>query len=132
MKILVFGNSLVKKDSMPLRLIPHLVKKFNSIEFTEADGIENIEKHGNQLFILDTVEGIKEPCIIRLKDIQKHKVISIHDCDLGFNLLLLKKLKKIEDAVIIGVPMNMTKREAMKKVTPLVSSLSYSKLLEKV
>lgn len=124
MKILVFGNNLVKKDSLPLKLIPSLKKLFPSIEFIECDGIENLDEYGKRLFILDTVEGIKEPCIIHLKDIQKHKVLSMHDCDLGFNLLLLKKIGKIDDAVIIGVPMKMAKKAACEKVTSLVSSLS--------
>lgn len=124
MKILVFGNPLVKKDSLPLKLMPGLQKLFPSIEFIEADGIENLEKYGRRPFILDTVEGIKEPCIISLKDIQHHRVLSMHDCDLGFNLLLLKKIGKIDDAVIIGIPMKMAKKAAEKKIISLVSSLS--------
>lgn len=123
MKILVFGNPLVKKDSLPLKLIPSLKKLFPSIEFIECDGIEDIQKYGKRLFILDTVEGIKEPCIIHLKDIQRQKVLSMHDCDLGFNLLLLKKIGKIDDAVIIGVPMKMAKKAAENKVSSLISKL---------
>ncbi|MBU2637678.1 MAG: hypothetical protein KJ955_01775 [Nanoarchaeota archaeon] len=124
MKVLVFGNTLVKKDSLPIKLIPSLKKLFPSIEFIEADGIENIQQYGRRLFILDTVEGIKEPCLIHLKDIQKHKVISMHDCDLGFNLLLLKKINKIEDAIIIGIPMKISKKAALKKAGFIISSLS--------
>lgn len=138
--MLVFGNSLVKKDSLPLKLVPSLKKAFPSIEFIELDGIEDIQKYGRRLFILDSVEGIKEPCIISLKDIQKHKVLSMHDCDLGFNLLLLKKIGKIDDAVIIGIPMKISKKAAislrskppfysvkkaaLEKVISLVSNLS--------
>jgi len=124
MQILVFGNPLVKKDSLPLKLIPSLKKLFPSIEFIELDGIENLQKYGRRLFILDTVEGIKEPCIIPLKYIQNHKVLSMHDCDLGFNLLLLKKIGKIDDAVIVGIPMKISKKEALGKVTSILSSLS--------
>ncbi|MFH1065366.1 MAG: hypothetical protein V1734_02565 [Nanoarchaeota archaeon] len=124
MQILVFGNALIKKDSLPLKLIPELTKLFPSIEFIELDGIEDIQQYGRLLFIMDTVEGIKEPCIIHLKDIQNHKVLSMHDCDLGFNLLLLKKIGKIDDAVIIGIPMNISKKAVLNKITSLISSLS--------
>ncbi|MDI6738006.1 MAG: hypothetical protein QME12_05850 [Nanoarchaeota archaeon] len=124
MQILVFGNKLVKEDSLPLKLMPKLQKAFPSIEFIELDGIENLEKYGRLPLIMDAVEGIKEPCIIHLKDIQKHKIISMHDCDLGFNLLLLKKIGKIDDVVIIGIPMKMAKKAALEKVNRIISTLS--------
>ena len=37
LKILVFGNILVKKDSLALRLIPKLQKLFPNFEFIESD-----------------------------------------------------------------------------------------------
>ncbi|MFA5888375.1 MAG: hypothetical protein WC852_06725 [Candidatus Nanoarchaeia archaeon] len=123
MQILVFGNQLVKKDSLPIKLIPPLKKLFPLIEFIELDGIENLEKYGRRLYILDTVEGIKEPCIIHISDIRKQKVLSMHDCDLGFNLLLLKKIGKIDDAVIVGIPMKITRKAALEKVKSLIESI---------
>ena len=123
MQMLVFGNQLVKKDSLPLKLIPSLKKLFPLIEFIELDGIENLEKYGRRLYILDTVEGIKKPCIIHIADIQKQKVLSMHDCDLGFNLLLLKKIGKIDDAVIVGIPMRISKKAACEKVSRIIAGL---------
>ena len=123
MKMLVFGNPLVKKDSLPLELLPALEKAFPSIQFIQCDGIEDIEKYGKRLFILDTAEGIREPCIISIKDIQRQKVLSMHDADLGFNLLLLKKVGKIDDAVILAVPMNMEKKAALEKVKALLEKI---------
>ncbi|HII14842.1 MAG TPA: hypothetical protein HA362_00855 [Nanoarchaeota archaeon] len=123
MRILVFGNPLVEKDSLPLKLVPELRTLFPSIEFIECSGMEDIASYGRRPLILDTVQGIKEPCIIHIADIQKQKVLSMHDCDLGFNLLLLKKLKKIDDAVIIAVPMNITKKAALGKVKRIIAGL---------
>ena len=57
-KILIFGNPLLKEDSLPLRLIDDLRKAYPEIEFREFDPNENLEKEGRNLVIIDTVEGI--------------------------------------------------------------------------
>ncbi len=44
MKILVFGNILVKKDNLALKLLPRLREKFPNIIFKEFDPTENLEK----------------------------------------------------------------------------------------
>lgn len=124
MKILVFGNPNVKKDSLPLRLIPELKKMFPKIEFKEFDAIQDISKEGKRIVILDSVNRIKNPRIIKIQEIKKTKPCSLHDFDIGFNLLLLKKLNLIKDATIIGVPMHMSEKEAIKRLKPIISSLS--------
>ena len=118
MKILVFGNPLVEKDNLALKLLPKLRKEFPQIEFKEFDPTENLEAEieNKKLFILDVVEGINK--VILIKDINKlqtNKIYSMHDFDLGYNLKLLKKVGKLKEVEIIGVPMVMGK-EAMKEV----------------
>lgn len=116
MKILVFGNPLVKKDSLPLKLLPELKKNFPSITFKEFDAVEDLQKEGRNLIILDTVKGIQNACLLNLNSIKIDKIYSLHDFDLGYNLKLLKKLDKIDNAKIIAVPMNINEKKALNQV----------------
>lgn len=110
MKIYVFGNPLLKEDSLPLKILPALKKLFPCIKFVVVDPNENFPPKGEKnLVILDTVIGIKEPMILDLDDFDppaggKKTPASPHDYDLLFHLLLLKKLGKIKKIKIIGVP----------------------------
>jgi len=62
MKIYVFGNPLVEEDSLAIKLIPSLQKKFPNIQFVIADPNENFPPEGEKdLIIIDTVKGIKKP-----------------------------------------------------------------------
>lgn len=116
MKILVFGNPLVKEDSLPLRLMPKLAEKFPDTEFKELDAVEEIQKEGKNLVILDTVKGIKKSCIIDLNSLKLDKIYSMHDFDLGYNLKLLKKLNLIRTVRIIAVPMGINEEKAFNQV----------------
>jgi Ni,Fe-hydrogenase maturation factor len=117
MKILVFGNLLVKNDSLPLRILPKLRKEFSGIEFKEIDATEELQAEGRDLVILDAVEGIKEVRVIEdIDQIKQSKVYSLHDFDLGYNLKLLKKMKLIDSVKIIGVPMNISEKDALNQI----------------
>lgn len=123
MKLLVFGNPLVEKDSLALKLLPKLKKDFHDIEFKEFDPTENLESEieNGKLFILDVVEGIDEVRLI--KDIGKLEIIkscSMHDFDLAYNLKLLKKIGKLKEVEIIGVPMDMSEKEAFREVSNIL------------
>jgi len=108
MKVYVFGNPLFDKDSLPLKILPRLKKVLPSIDFQVTDPNENFppQKEKN-LIILDTVFGIKKPTIFDLDDLLNNgekTPISPHDYDLLTHLLLLKKLKRVEKVIIIGIP----------------------------
>lgn len=123
MKIYVFGNPLVKEDSIPLKLLPDLIKSFPKVEFIITDPNENFPPHGEKdLIILDTVIGIKKPTVLNLDDFEKNKgtPISPHDYDLLFHLLLLKKLKKINNAKILGIPYDTTIETIRKIIATLL------------
>ena len=112
MKIYVFGNPLVKEDNLPLKILPKLKKIFSQIKFKVVDPNENFPpRNEKKLIILDTVQGLKQPKIIKLTDLQELKKTpnSTHDYDLGMHLLLLKKLKKIKSVKIIGLPFTLKK-----------------------
>jgi len=57
--IYVFGNPLIKEDSMPLKLINKLKKEFPSLQFKEFDTVEDLDLE-KEMNIIDTVKGIKK------------------------------------------------------------------------
>ena len=107
-KILVFGNRLVKKDSLPLKLIPHLKKEFPKIEFKEFDSIEDIQNEVPIIYIIDSVENIDNVTVIyNIDQIEvSNSLYTIHDLDLGYMLKLMKKVNLIDQVIIFGIPMN--------------------------
>lgn len=123
MKIYVFGNPSLKEDSLPLQILPDLRKNFPRIDFKIVDPNEDFPPQEKKIFILDTVAGIKEPTLLDLNDLEeiKRTPISPHDYDLLMHLLLLKKLKKIHKAVIIGIPQQKT--ISLSKIYALLNSL---------
>lgn len=121
--IYVFGNPLVKEDSMPLKLIDKLKRKFPSFQFKEFDTVEDLELE-KELNIIDTVKGIKKVELI--EDIDKiitDKIYSMHDFDLGYNLKLLKKMKMIGKVRIFGIPSGMKEKEAIKELCDVIRTI---------
>jgi len=121
--IYVFGNPLVKEDSLPLRLIDKLRKEFPSLDFKEFDTVEDLELE-KELNIIDTVKGIKKVELIEDVDkIVTDKIYSIHDFDLGYNLKLLKKMKMIDKVRIFGIPMEINENKAFLELGKLISKV---------
>jgi Ni,Fe-hydrogenase maturation factor len=125
-KILVFGNLLVKEDSLAIRLIPKLQKEFPEFEFIEVDSTETLENFGSHLNIIDVSPGIKEVKLLEInneKDLEKlktEKITSMHDFDLGYNLKLLIRVGKIKSAKVICLPMNMKEEEAINGIGRII------------
>jgi len=122
-KVLVFGNPMVKEDSLPVRLIGRLRERFPGIDFKEFDPSENLEEEGRELNIVDAVEGIMKVALITDIDvIRTQKAVSMHDFDLGHSLKLLKKLGYIDRVKIFGVPMKMEEEKALEQLCALIRS----------
>ncbi|MDE1865048.1 MAG: hypothetical protein KGH94_00195 [Candidatus Micrarchaeota archaeon] len=122
-RFLVFGNPMLRIDSMPIRLMPDLRKRFPQFEFVEFDPNENLEREGRTLEIIDSVEGIDKVTLITdIDSIQPSPVVSMHDFDLGYSLRLLKKLKLIDSVRIFGVPMGMKKAEAFRQLSKIIAA----------
>ena len=107
-KVLVFGNKLVKKDNLPLKLIPDLEKEFPEIEFKEFDSIEDLQNEGSVIYIIDLVSNIENVTIIyNIDQIEvSNNLYTIHDMDLGYMLKLMKKVNMIDKVIIFGIPIN--------------------------
>ncbi|OGJ21352.1 hypothetical protein A3K73_01255 [Candidatus Pacearchaeota archaeon RBG_13_36_9] len=124
MKILVFGNPLEEKDSLALKIVPRLRKEFPQAEFKEFDPTENLEAEikDGKLRILDVVQGINQVMVIKdIEQLKQDKIYSMHDFDLGFNLKLLKKIGKLKEVEIIGVPQEMREKEVFEEVRKTLS-----------
>jgi len=104
MNIYIVGNPLVKEDKGPHVLIPELVRFFPEYSVEEIDPNEDFIP-GDGSVIIDTVEGITNPqWFDSIDSFIQTKSVSAHDYDLGFHLLFLRKLHKLNTVKILGVP----------------------------
>ncbi len=127
-KIYLVGNPLLASDFMPLRMAEELRKEFPDIDFRELDPSEELPDERVLLFI-DTTTGNDDVTI--LDDIDKifdEPRYSLHDYGLGTNLKLMKKLNRLDKAVIICVPQIMNYEDALKKVKDSIRQLKASLL----
>ena len=124
MKVLVFGNPLIEEDSIALRLIPLLKKRFPEVEFKESDPTEDLEKEGRDLLIMDAAKGIPAVTLIEgTKPFELSGRCSLHDFDLPISLRLLKRLGAIDSVRIIAVPSGFPLEKALQQSAALISSL---------
>ena len=124
MKILVFGNPLVKEDSLAFKLLGPLASKFPEVEFKEFDSAENLESEGRDLFILDVAKGIDKVTLLNgLDDIEITHAYSMHDFDLSVTLRILKKIKVIDSVRIIALPVDYDEKKALKEAIKIISIL---------
>jgi len=105
MTIYLFGNPILKQDSLPLKLLLKLKKRFPQIKFVVKDPTENWTENEKEIVIIDTVMGINKVTVFNsLLDLEKDNPrISPHDYDVYLDLALLFKLKKIKSIKIIGI-----------------------------
>jgi len=125
MKILVFGNPIVEKDNLALKILPKLQKEFPNITFKHLDPTEDLASEivDGKLTILDVVEGIDKVIIIKdIEQLKSEKIFSMHDFDLTFNLKLLQKIGKLKEVEIIGLPMEMKEDEALREIKKIIKS----------
>ncbi len=123
-KVLVFGNPLVPQDSIALRILPALRRRFPVAEFKEFDAAEDLEKEGRDLIIIDSAVGISRVLLIEdLGALESGKIYSMHDFDLSLTLKLLKKMGAIDSVRIIAVPASLPLRKAVSGCSRLLSSL---------
>ena len=123
MKIYVVGNILVEVDSLPIKLLPLLIKTFPDIEFLEYDPTEDLRPNDKEIILIDTVINAKEVCLITdIDKIISERAVSLHDFDLGYNLKLMKKFGMIDNVKIIGVPPNINETEAIEEIRKIITS----------
>jgi Ni,Fe-hydrogenase maturation factor len=108
MRVYVFGNAYVADDRRAIEVAGELRDTVEGISFAFVDPNEDLpfgdERH---VVILDTVQGIQDVALLK-GDVIDRLILSprgsVHDFDLAFQLRYLKKLNKLGDVTIIGVP----------------------------
>jgi hypothetical protein len=108
MNIYVFGNECVAEDKRAIEAARELEGKIEGISFVFVNPNEDIpfvnERH---VVILDTVQGLQDVALVEGDGIDGLILSprgSVHDFDLAFQLRYLKKLNKLGEVIIIGIP----------------------------
>ena len=108
MKIYVFGNEYVAEDKQAIEVARELEGAIEDISFVFVRPNEDVPfVNERQVVILDTVQGIQGVALIegdRIDGLTLSPRGSVHDFDLAFQLRYLKKLNKLGDVTIIGIP----------------------------
>jgi hypothetical protein len=123
MKIIyVFGNADIKADSLPIKLLPELKKKFPSIHFSPLEPYETFP-NTRMFWLMDTVIGLKRVTLLtNLGQFLAAKGLSTHDYDLGLELKLLVKLNKIKQVKVIGIPPQLSEPKVILELCPILSA----------
>lgn len=125
-KVFVFGNPLVEKDSLALKVAERLKGKIRGIEFHAVESLDDV-KNNADLCIMDVVFGIEKVQLISdLDALGAARPVSLHDFDLAMELKLLKKIGKIGKVKIIGIPAGMELEKATASVRELFFVFSSS------
>ena len=94
-------------DNRPFEIVERIKSNFKGVRFIKVKPNEDLPfLNEKKVIILDSVEGIKKLTIIY--DLDKFKIpprSSVHDFDLALQLKYLRKIGKIGELIIIGIPM---------------------------
>ena len=108
MKVYVFGNEDVPEDRRAIETAWRLQHAIDGVSFVFVGPNEDVPFAGeDHVVILDTVRGIEEVTVIAGEGMDALVLSprgSVHDFDLAFQLRYLKKIGKLGEVTIIGVP----------------------------
>ena len=108
MNVYVFGNEYVAGDKRAIEVARELEGAIEGISFVFVNPNEDVPfvDHRHAV-ILDTVEGIQDVALVegdRIDGLVLSPRGSVHDFDLAFQLRYLKKLNRLGELTIIGIP----------------------------
>jgi Ni,Fe-hydrogenase maturation factor len=122
MKVSVFGNPDLKGDSLVVKMVPRLKKRFPEVEFKIEDPSEGLKPPvEGEWIILDVAVGIDKVRVFEdLDKLVTEKRVSLHDYDVAMELKLLKKLGKIGELKIVAVPVKASEEEIVNKLDKVI------------
>ena len=125
MKVSVFGNPDVKIDSLVVKLVPKLQKKFSELEIRVEDPSEGLKPPEKGMWvILDVAKGVDRIRVFEdLDKLVTEKWVSLHDYDVSMELKLLKRIGKVKEIKIVAVPMEMDKKKALEEITKILEDI---------
>jgi Ni,Fe-hydrogenase maturation factor len=107
MNVYVFGNEYVEEDKRAIEVARDLEDTVEGISFVLVDPNEDVPFVDEpRVVVLDTVLGIQE-VVVEGEGIEALLLSprgSVHDFDLAFQLRYLKKLSKLGEITVIGIP----------------------------
>src|SRR3954447_26634095 len=108
MKVYVFGNEGVPKDRRALEAAEKLDHAIEGVSFVFVKLNEDVPFAGeSDVVILNTVHGIRDVALIEGDKINEMLLSprgSVHDFDLAFQLRYLRKINKLGNVTLIGLP----------------------------
>lgn len=113
MRVYVFGNEDVREDNIAFRVAKKQEGKIKNVEFVKVLPNQDLpfaEGQEGLVVIMDAVLGLEKVTLIT--DINKLILsprTTVHDFDLVFQLKYLKKINKLKQVAIIGLPVNEAK-----------------------
>jgi hypothetical protein len=118
--IIVFGNPDLPMDSLPLRILPKLVRRVQKTTFLVLDPNEEWP-NVDDFTVIDTVQGIDKVTVFTdLKQFASAPRLSMHDFDALSYLRYLEKLGKVKKVTVIGVPPEIEEARAVEEVTAML------------
>ncbi|RJO59001.1 hypothetical protein C4546_04190 [Candidatus Parcubacteria bacterium] len=123
MEIWIFGNPDLPEDSLPIKLLPVLQRRFPQHQFLIKDPLDEWEMP-KELLIIDTIKGLgKVEVFDSLGQFENSPRVTMHDYDLFSNLAFLQKLKKLPKFKIFGVPPEMDLNQALTELQLKLSAI---------
>ena len=108
MRVYVFGNESVAQDKRAIEVARELEGAVDGISFVFVGPNEDVPfVDERRVVILDTVQGIREVTLLEGEEVDGFILAprgSVHDFDLAFQLRYLKKLNKLGEVSLIGIP----------------------------
>ncbi len=108
MRVYVFGNEDVPEDRRAIEVARQLESTIDDVSFVYVRPNEDVPfADEGRVVILDTVHGILDMELLEGDEIDRLVSSprgSVHDFDLAFQLKYLKKLNRLGEVTIIGVP----------------------------
>ena len=108
MNVYVFGNEYVAEDIRAIEVARELQNAVEDVSFVFVGPNEDVPfANEPRIVILDTIQGIQDVALVEGDAIDRLTLSprgSVHDFDLAFQLRYLKKLGKLGEVTVIGIP----------------------------
>jgi Ni,Fe-hydrogenase maturation factor len=108
MNVYVFGNEHVAEDIRAIEVAQELQNTVEDVSFVFVNPNEDVPfANEPRVVILDTIQGIQDVALVEGDAIDRLTLSprgSVHDFDLAFQLRYLKKLGKLGEVTLIGIP----------------------------
>ena len=115
--VFVFGNPDLEFDSLAIRILPKLKKRFPALYFAIKDPHEELDL-GEEFLIIDTVEGISDVTIFPgLEKFAASPSLTLHDFDVYASLRFAQKINKLPPIKIVGIPPGLPEDQALRKTS---------------